>query len=304
MEDPQVTDKCYAVQTIPRKGYGLVARTRIFKGTRLLLETPIFTVLQQTSESIVAEKVNTLDSVQKTAFFALANIWGNTYSKSLGIVKTNVLPLGADSKWNGLFMDASRINHSCQCNAHHAWNNSLKQLTVHALSDIESGQEITISYLPKLLEFSKRQSYLKEKYDFECHCELWSLPIPGREHIDSQIKTLQSLDDGLGTIAWGYLGRPYVLPVLYKKLELCNKGAIWDRSILKAYQQAYAIVTSDGDKTRAGVFAQRTYDIVRAMEGDDSTDTLEMKQAVQDITKQAPQGMNETEFEKWLWMLD
>jgi hypothetical protein len=43
-----------------------------------------------------------------------------------------MLPLGASNS-GGLFLEASRINHLCQPNAQHAWNDGLGHLTVYAL---------------------------------------------------------------------------------------------------------------------------------------------------------------------------
>lgn len=57
-----------------------------------------------------------------------------------------MLPLGA-SHSGGLFLKASRINHSCQPNAQHARNDILGHLAVHALRDIETDCEITISHI-------------------------------------------------------------------------------------------------------------------------------------------------------------
>jgi hypothetical protein len=91
--------------------------------------------------------VRSLTRDQQQAFLALQNAKGHRYSPLLGIAKTNMLPLGASDGSGGLFLEASRINHSCQPNAQHTWNASLGRLTVHALRDIEAGREITISYM-------------------------------------------------------------------------------------------------------------------------------------------------------------
>ena len=66
---------------------------------------------------------------QQQAFLALQNAKGHRYSPLLGIAKTNMLPLGASDGSGGLFLEASRINHSCQPNAQHTWNASLGRLT-------------------------------------------------------------------------------------------------------------------------------------------------------------------------------
>lgn len=52
----------------------------------------------------------------------------------------------------GLFLDASRINHSFR----NTWNENNERITIHALRDIEEGQEITISYLGQTREYAER----------------------------------------------------------------------------------------------------------------------------------------------------
>ena len=153
MEDGKVATKAgesagnirqYAVQPILGKGQGLVATSRIRKGTRILSEAPILKVPRDTSdlqavESVIVEQLKTLCRDQQRAFFALPNAHGKHYSPFLGIARTNVLPLGSRAREGGLFLEASRINHSCTHNAQNTWNAKIGCLTIHALRDIEEG---------------------------------------------------------------------------------------------------------------------------------------------------------------------
>jgi hypothetical protein len=114
--------RLYTIKAIAGKGKGLVAITKIPKGTRILLEAPIFRVLWDNSniktlERIVANKVERLNVDQQRSFFDLTNIYRNTHSRSLGIARTNVLPLSSNASSSGLFLKASLINHSCQHNS-------------------------------------------------------------------------------------------------------------------------------------------------------------------------------------------
>jgi hypothetical protein len=310
MENSQCSDKPYIIQPVTGKGNSLVANTKIVKGQRLLSEAPIFRFPEPSSEleAIVAKEIEVLDSNQKATFFTLTNSSGTTSndSKAVAIVKTNGFPIQINTNVHGLFIDAAHVNHSCKQNAVHTWNDDIKQLTIHALRDIEAGEEITISYLPKLTKFLYRQTRLKEKYLFECKCELCSLPASEQDYLDSQIGIEESLDGELGPIAWGYFGPEVVLGILFKKMELFTTDDIWDTAILRTYQQAYD--TSSEFKNpkdpRARIFAKRAYDMLRLIEGDDSPDTREMKLAAQDITGEPPHFTTKAEFDKWLWMLD
>jgi hypothetical protein len=300
--------KPYAIQVIAGKGKGLVATTRIAKGTRLLSEVPAFQVPRnnpdlQALERIVANEVQCLSDEQKLTFFDLKNIYGNAHSQSLGIARTNVLPLGSNNISGGLFFKASRINHSCRHNAQNTWNENIKRLTIHALRDIEAGQEITISYLASPSEYAERQRFLKEKFKFDCKCELCSLPRAKRKHSDNRLNKLQAIDKSIGAFFWGDLEAKKALHLLHTMFGLFAEEGIWDASIARAYKDAYEIATEDDDNPRARVFAERAYDARRLIEGDDSPTTVKMKKAVEDLSVQAPPGLSEAGFEGWLWML-
>ncbi|KAF7514238.1 hypothetical protein GJ744_000008 [Endocarpon pusillum] len=94
------------------------------------------------------------------------------------------------------------------------------------------------------------------------------------------------------------------LHLLHMMFGLFEEEGIWDASIARAYNDAYEIATANEDESRARVFAERTYDARRLIEGDDSPVTVKMKQAAEKLSAQTPQGMNEAELENWLWMLN
>ncbi len=252
-------------------------------------------------ERIVANVVNCLDDDRQRTFFDLTNIYGNTHSQSLGIARTNVLPLGSSASSGGLFLEASRINHSCRQNAQNTLNENIGQLTIHALRDIEVGQEITISYLASTSEYADRQRFLKENFKFECKCELCSLPRAQRKRSDTRLRKIQAIDKSIGAffcVSWNRRWRS-----LHSMFSLFEEEGIWDASIARAYKDAYDIATENEDEWRARVFTKIAYDTRRLIEGDDSPVTVEMKQAVEELSAQTLQGMNETDYE-WLWMLN
>lgn len=142
----------YALQEVPGKGRGLVATRKISKGTRILSEEPIIRVPEvldsQTQLESIHEQVDALTPDQRRAFLSLHNIYVNdAASQYLGIIRTNALPFGDDVEEGGIFLDACLINHACDNNAQKSWNENIKRHTVHALRDIEKGDEITIYYL-------------------------------------------------------------------------------------------------------------------------------------------------------------
>ena len=300
--------RLYTVKAIAGKGKGLVAITKIPKGTRILSEAPIFRVPWDNSnikalERIDANEVERLNVDQQRSFFDLTNIYENAHSRSLGIARTNVLPLSSNASSGGLFLEASLINHSCQHNSQNTWNENIRRLTIHALQDIREGEEITITYLPTTPAYAERQRFLQEKFKFDCKCELCLLPRTERECSDTRLREIQAIDKAIGSYFWGGLELEMALNLLHTVFLLFDEEGIWDGLIPRAYKDAYEIATENGDKLRAWVFAQRTYDARRLIEGDDSPTTIKMKRAAEELSVETPQGLSGTEFENWLWML-
>jgi SET domain-containing protein len=143
----------YALQEVPGKGRGLVATRMIPMGTRILSEEPIIRVPEaapdtQALRASIYEQVDALTPDQQQTFLSMHNIHDNdAASRYLGIIRTNALPFGDRVREAGIFLDACRINYACDNNAQKSWNENIKRHTVHALRDIEKGEEITIYYL-------------------------------------------------------------------------------------------------------------------------------------------------------------
>ncbi|KAJ5100809.1 SET domain-containing protein [Penicillium angulare] len=253
----------YELNDVPGKGKGLVAAERIVKGTRLLSEAPVFRVSRDNSnikilKAIVETELQRLTVGQKAAFFDLTNIYGDAHSNSLGIARTNALPLeGSNKASSGLFLEASRINHSCRHNAQNTWNENIGELTIHALRDIDAGQEITISYLAGTSDFVERQLRLKETFKFTCKCELCSLPLAKRQLSDDRLTKIQGIDNLIGSFLWNG-GKPVVaLNILRIMFDLFEEEGIWDGRIARAYKDAFEIAMGQNDSPRAQVFATR-----------------------------------------------
>lgn len=96
----------------------------------------------------------------------------------------------------GVFPTAARLNHSCVPNTSARYNKALGQLTVHALRDIATGEELEIDYIWTTPSRAFRQQFLEEYYGFTCTCRACSDLIQStesdarREHV----KTFDTLD--------------------------------------------------------------------------------------------------------------
>ncbi|CAJ1934017.1 unnamed protein product [Cylindrotheca closterium] len=90
----------------------------------------------------------------------------------LGAYQSNSYTLG-DQKCGGLFLTTARMNHSCRPSATHIWRPDLQKTVVFATRRIEIGEEIFTTYgPPECLDTEGRRDYLREKFSFECGCEM------------------------------------------------------------------------------------------------------------------------------------
>lgn len=288
-------------------------------GTRILAEAPLFTIPptpSQNVESVIAKRLKSLDKDQQRAFLSLHNAHEGKYSAFLGIVKTNMLPLGADSPTGGIFLKASRINHACNPNAQNTWNENLNKITIHSIKDIEEGEEITISYLAESTNYQNRQKKLKDSFSFDCTCNTCSLPTVLRCESDRRNEEIARLDAILGSGTTIVSAPLSCLNNAHKLLTLLKEENITDPRVARLWYDAFQIAIANGDEARAKLFAERAYTERVIVEGEDSPDTARMKQFAarpashrlygttmkwRRPAEKIPQGMSEEEFENWLW---
>ncbi|TEA22535.1 SET domain-containing protein 5 [Colletotrichum sidae] len=313
--------KPYRIRCTPGKGMGMFATRRIPRGTRILSESPVFK-LPRFSASLAAIKarinqsVRRLNEAQRESFYALHNAHGNSESPALGITMTNALPFGADATEGGIFLEASRINHSCKQNAQNTWNENLDQITIHALKDIEEGEEVTISYMGESGDYATRQAHLTASFHFSCICECCSLPEAERAASDQRLDRMSRIDSLLGD-GYGIVGSPLTHLGHAREMKgLMEQEGILDARVARLYYDAFQVAVANGDQARAKVFAERAHAERLVIEGEDGPETARVKQYVErpashrlfgttmkweQHVAEIPQGLGEKEFEKWLW---
>ncbi|KAL2820984.1 SET domain-containing protein [Aspergillus cavernicola] len=311
----------YVVREIPGRGQAVVATSKILKGTRILAEHPLVTVPRQSTsleaiDRLVNEQLERLDNDQRQSFFNLCNAHPGRYSETIGIVKTNALPFGSSAAEGGIFLQSSRINHSCSHNAQNTWNENTKKLTIHVFKDLEEGEEITIAYLNDSQNRASRQKALKEAFNFVCSCELCSLPSTLRQESDQRLSKISLLDDSIGDFD-RILGSPKAcLHDAHMLRQLLQQESIVDARVPRLYYDAFQIAIANGDQARARVFAEKAYAMRIILEGDDSPTTIRLSNLIRDPSTHSLYGMSmrwesnmnavprtlpEQEFEEWLW---
>ena len=315
----KVVNSWCRMQSIPGKGQALVAAQTISKGCRILTDAPLLTFPRQGSDSatslMVAAKLRLVSKDQQRAFFGLHNNHGGSLPPFLGIAKTNALPLGPQATEGGIFLLTSRINHACLPNCQHSWNSSRGEITVHAVRDIEQGEELTIIYCDTLPS-KQRRAELQNHFGFECACKVCSLPKDELQRNDERLKEIRQLDEMIGD-GMHLMQQPREhLRWIRSLLSLLETEGISDARLSKAYYDAFQTVIAHRDQARAKVFAERSYETRLYCEGEDGDATRLMKEMAADpkshrlfgtsskwaqgINK-IPKGLESDDFEKWLW---
>ncbi|KAJ7091125.1 hypothetical protein C8R44DRAFT_891532 [Mycena epipterygia] len=88
------------------------------------------------------------------------------------------IPSSSAMGHNALFLQASRLNHSCAPNVVHRFDPEFFTLSIHAICPIAKGEEIVHSYidLASAVKREARRSLLRDLFHFECICSRCALP--------------------------------------------------------------------------------------------------------------------------------
>ena len=179
------SDNLIEIRSIDGKGVGIVALRPLERGQRILAEVPLARLsrvqwaARAQAEAELARILRPLSRVQRARFDSLSQAarHGSTRS-SMGTWLTNALPVNYDDSGSdeaAVFACIARLNHSCSPNCHHEWNATLGVETVHVISPVAAGEELTICYLtPAGRPRTDRQTRLREKFCFDCDCLLCS----------------------------------------------------------------------------------------------------------------------------------
>ncbi|KAF8329556.1 uncharacterized protein EI90DRAFT_3290235 [Cantharellus anzutake] len=182
----KLSKKLWEVFGSPR-GKGLKATQNILAGQMILLEKPIIKLPSEPDRSAQAqllfEKLSSLSDADRAEYFSLWNtVTGfpedisqeqRLRGLALNIFESNAIR-GSDRS-AAVYKNAARINHSCRPNAVYHYRSDLGVLTIQAVEDIPTGEEILAPYFDASVRTREdRQKYLREAYSFDCQCEICS----------------------------------------------------------------------------------------------------------------------------------
>ena len=270
----------------------MFAKEHIKTGTRILADDVLFSVADSTVDEGLEERIiqsyKQLLQKQQENFDSLHCPdhpgWNPLVSRYLAngfYLRTRTADKGLPS---GIFMKASRINHSCCPNAFFAWNPNLGQLTIHAMFDIPPDAEITIAYDIPFQSRDIRQEKLQKIYGFQCICPACRLDKESGQRSEERRRMMQSF--------WWEINKDKEPPRAdddkgYKMVEIFIKLALLenlDGQFLSCmYECASMHAMARGSKEQALAFAIRENQTDRRLLGEDHPITIDSTLAVREL---------------------
>lgn len=184
------TEPIFKLQRTQDKGFGLFAARSIPRGTRIIEESPLLAMPHEQGCDLSAIKLENalqgLSREQRGKFFELHRNRGlsNQQPQELtdlnrggladaaAIFAVNCVEMQEiNTTRAGVFEHYSRINHACNPNVHNSYNLTLGKLTVHAIQQINKGEEILTSYIDGTCSTRKQRQQILSRWGFECGCK-------------------------------------------------------------------------------------------------------------------------------------
>ncbi|KAF5592105.1 SET domain-containing protein [Fusarium pseudocircinatum] len=283
--DPPISivEPLFEVRDIRGRGRGLIAKVDIPAGTRILCEKPLLlasTTIPGDLEATAAPRLEDLLKSQQREFLSLHNNFPGKDPFS-GIIRTNALPCGPGSIVGGVYPTICLINHSCLPNSHQNWNSEAGHETIHAIRQIKAGEEITISYYeggPSM----QRRPMLKRSFGFDCACSLCSLPPSQLRASDVRRVRIQQLGVDIKNLFTMKHNPEANLKACLTLLHTLQEeyGVCVAPHSARLYDEAFRICIAHGAVGRPTTFAEKSYQARVICEGEDSPETLRMKELI------------------------
>ena len=158
--------------------------------------------------------------------------------EAAAIFGTNSVAMGEGGEYgSGIFEHYSRINHACNPNVHNSYNPTLQKLTVHAVRQINKGEEILTSYIAGTCRTREQRHQHLSNWGFECRCKCCVGPRaaesePRRSRMFDMDQQLAFYDKGIRMPGFQTPSSPRAaLEVCEELLELYRSESITDFSL-------------------------------------------------------------------------
>jgi hypothetical protein len=195
-----LTEPLFELRRAQGKGLGLFAARSIPRETRIIEESPLLAMPRRECQELTAtglsDALRGLNREQQGKFLelhrnrdALVERLSNQQPQLLiDLIRGNLVDAAAVFVANcveipevhtnraGVFEHYSRINHACNPNVHNAYNSILGKLTVHAIQQINKGEEILTSYVDGTSSTRQQRQQVLSNWDFDCGCRTCTGP--------------------------------------------------------------------------------------------------------------------------------
>ncbi|KAJ9302063.1 hypothetical protein DTO271G3_929 [Paecilomyces variotii] len=264
-------------QNLPGRGIGLLAKTRIDPGERLMAYTPLLIMHQHHQISIpVREKflrlaIEQLPDASKEQYLRLATIYGNLSVIVQDVIQTNAFEMQVGGEMHlAIFPEASRMNHDCAPNAQYYLDPLSLTHYVHAVRYILAGEELTIAYSSPLEFVSNRQRHLKESFRFTCGCSR----CLASKTADAALAEMKSIEASLADWTKTSIASTELAE---KLIELYRQERL-EGFLDTAYRHAALTYNAVGNSAQAKKYAQLAADSGAMKDGPEAPNVRGMKE--------------------------
>ncbi|KAK5136624.1 hypothetical protein LTR08_002638 [Meristemomyces frigidus] len=298
----------FEIRLTSNKGFGLFATQDIPRGTRIIIEPalvlvpssePAFEHVWKEFQKLTPEQhdqvcdlfVPTTIKPPVSAYVRRELLLSHHYTgvsliaavkdelKMRAIFNSNAIAMGPGGHYGrGLFLLASRLNHSCVPNVQQDYNPTLGGSTVHATQNIKEGEEITRSYIQHVRNDRKLRDDLLSFWDFECDCVACQGPEAAlrerrRRRTLEHVAGLAMYDMGVGS-SGAPSGPGQALAWAEEMVVLLKQQGLEDLELKLAYRKCSGYCVELGHLEKAMAYARKELAVQRYCLG---TETAHME---------------------------
>ncbi|TRM70310.1 hypothetical protein BD626DRAFT_390788 [Schizophyllum amplum] len=240
---PYYPTDTFVIRRAGDKGLGMFTTSALRVGAIALIEHPtviapfVLGLTDTPACDFYDDLFGSLPMRQYEMLMGLANCMPRTsVGHAEGVMATNALAIELDvpatgsnqelSTHRAIFMQASRINHSCSPNAKWEWDRKTLSLTLRAVRPIRAGEEITINYVDPAVPRAERRASLRTTYHFDCNCAACARGDPRSDIARTELRAFGS---GLPAFdVW------------------CRDARMPDMVLIRAHERALALIETEG----------------------------------------------------------
>ncbi|KAH7070129.1 hypothetical protein FB567DRAFT_564860 [Paraphoma chrysanthemicola] len=263
----------------PGKGRGLVANKTLHRGDQIFASTPI--LISDTDSwsldnaerlALLYRGVETLPPKSQSRFWALMGHFEDDPVDDR--INTNNFDVTIDGiSHSALFPEIAMLNHDCRPNAAYFWDEQMMTHYVHAIRDIQPGEEITITYIDNEKDRKTRMKRLQKSWGFKCSCSACTANPSLTAESDNRLYQITELARILDNWTPASKATPEVAELL---ISLYEQERL-DASLATAYKYAAEVHSSFGKKWEAIKYARLSVELSMLDKGFRDGDVREMQ---------------------------